>query len=152
MRNLFAVLSLALACHAPSWSADSAPLAKTDVEMTNARSLIAKKDWAGALKVLESYTQNNTSSADGFNLLGYSYRNLQRYNESLVAYKQALTLDPVHRGAHEYIGMAYLSMGKLDDAKIHLDALNKICTFSCEEYRDLNKAYEAARKAPGGKG
>jgi hypothetical protein len=48
--------------------------------------------------------------------------------------------------------MAYLSMGKLDDAKIHLDALNKICTFSCEEYRDLKKAYEAARKAPGGKG
>jgi tetratricopeptide (TPR) repeat protein len=152
MRNLFAVLSLALAFHAPSWSADSGPPAKTDVEMTNARSLIAKKDWAGALKVLESYTQNNTSSADGFNLLGYSYRNLLRYNESLVAYKQALTLDPVHRGAHEYIGMAYVSMGKLDDAKIHLDALNKICTFSCEEYRDLKKAYEAARKAPGGKG
>ncbi len=152
MRNLFAVLSLALACHAPSWSADSAPPAKTDVEMTNARSLIAKKDWAGALKVLEIYTQNNASSADGFNLLGYSYRNLLRYNESLVAYKQALTLDPVHRGAHEYIGMAYVSMGKLDDAKIHLDALDKICTFSCEEYRDLKKAYEAARKAPGGKG
>jgi tetratricopeptide (TPR) repeat protein len=143
---------LALAFHAPSWSADSGPPAKTDVEMTNARSLIAKKDWAGALKVLEIYTQNNTSSADGFNLLGYSYRNLLRYNESLVAYKQALTLDPVHRGAHEYIGMAYVSMGKLDDAKIHLDALNKICTFSCEEYRDLKKAYEAARKAPGGKG
>ena len=152
MRNLFAVFTLALAFTTPSWSADSAPAAKTDVEMANARSLIAKKDWAGALKVLESYTQNNASSADGFNLLGYSYRNLQRYNESLVAYKQALTLDPVHRGAHEYIGIAYLSMGKLGDAKIHLDALDKICTFSCEEYRDLKKAYEAALKAPGGKG
>ena len=152
MRNLFAVFTLALAFTTPSWSADSAPAAKTDVEMTNARSLIAKKDWAGALKVLESYTQNKASSADGFNLLGYSYRNLQRYNESLVAYKQALTLDPVHRGAHEYIGIAYLSMGKLGDAKIHLDALDKICTFSCEEYRDLKKAYEAALKAPGGKG
>lgn len=152
MRNLFAVFTLALAFTTPSWSADSAPPAKTDVEMTNARSLIDKKDWAGALKVLESYTQNNASSADGFNLLGYSYRNLQRYNESLVAYKQALTLDPVHRGAHEYIGMAYLSMGKLGDAKTHLDALDKICTFSCEEYRDLKKAYEAALKAPGGKG
>jgi tetratricopeptide (TPR) repeat protein len=76
--------------------------------------------------------------------LGYSYRNIKRYDESLVAYKRALEIDPKHRGAHEYIGIAYIQMSQLANAKIHLDALDKICTFSCEEYRDLKKAYLAA--------
>ena len=69
----------------------------------------------------------------------------KRYDESLVAYKQALTLDPKHRGAHEYIGMAYIQMGQPAKAREHLAALDKICTFSCEEYRDLKKALEAVK-------
>jgi len=55
----------------------------------------------------------------------------------------------VHRGAHEYIGVAYIQMGQLAKAKEHLDALDKICTFSCEEYRDLKKAYEEASRSKG---
>jgi hypothetical protein len=31
-------------------------------------------------------------------------------------------------------------MGQLDKAKEHLASLDKICPFSCEEYRDLKKA------------
>ena len=151
MRYMPTVVALLLSLHAPAWSADSAPTVKVDTEMESARSLIAKKDWPAALGLLQSYTQSNAGSADGFNLLGYSYRNLNRYPESLVAYKQALKLDPKHRGAHEYIGMAYLNMGQLANAKIHLDALDKICTLSCEEYRDLKKSYELALKTPGTK-
>jgi tetratricopeptide (TPR) repeat protein len=90
--------------------------------------------------VLDPYTVTNPRSADGFNLLGYSLRNQKKYDESLLAYKQALTLDPKHRGAHEYIGIAYVQMGQLDKAKEHLASLDKICPFSCEEYRDLKKA------------
>jgi cytochrome c-type biogenesis protein CcmH/NrfG len=133
-----------------AWSADtggSAPV--VDAEMKNAREMIAKKDWGAALQVLERYTRTNPGNADGFNLLGYSLRNLKRYDDSLVAYRQALKLDPVHRGAHEYIGVAYIQMGQLAKAKEHLDALDKICTFSCEEYRDLKKAYEEASKSKG---
>ena len=151
MRYMPTVVALLMSLHAPAWSADSAPATKVDAEMESARSLIAKKDWPAALGLLQSYTQNNASSADGFNLLGYSYRNLTRYPESLVAYKQALKLDPKHRGAHEYIGMAYLNMGQLVNAKSHLEALDKICTFGCEEYSDLKKAYELAIKSPGAK-
>ncbi len=128
-----------------SLAADITPAAPAavDTEMQAARAQIAKKDWAAAVKTLEPYTKANAKSADGFNLLGYSYRNLKRFDESLVAYKQALTLDPKHRGAHEYIGMAYIQMGQPAKAREHLAALDKICTFSCEEYRDLKKALEA---------
>ncbi|MEN9587608.1 MAG: hypothetical protein RIT15_1183 [Pseudomonadota bacterium] len=116
-----------------------------DKAMQAARAQIAKKDWMAAVATLEPYTKANAKSADGFNLLGYSYRNLKRYDESLVAYKQALTLDPKHRGAHEYIGIAYIQMGQPAKAREHLAALDKICTFSCEEYRDLKKALEAVK-------
>lgn len=153
MRYTPVVFALLLSLNAPVWAADSTPgvSVKVDVEMDSARSLIAKKDWSAALVVLQSYTQSNTGSADGFNLLGYSYRNLNRYPESLVAYQQALKLDPKHRGAHEYIGMAYLNLGQLANAKTHLDALDKICTFGCEEYSDLKKSYDAALKTTGAK-
>ncbi len=130
-----------------SFAADTGPTtpAPVDREMQTARAQIAKKDWPAAVATLEPYTKANAKSADGFNLLGYSYRNLKRYDESLVAYKQALTLDPKHKGAHEYIGIAYIQMGQPAKAREHLAALDKICTFSCEEYRDLKKALEAVK-------
>lgn len=127
-------------------AADTAPAKPADTEMERARALIARKDWTAAQSVLEAYVRTKPQSADGFNLLGYSYRNLKKYEESLVAYRQALSLDPKHRGAHEYIGIAYVQMGQLDKAREHLASLDKICVFSCEEFRDLKKAIEEAGK------
>ncbi len=128
-----------------AFAGDTSPPSPRDTELEKAKSAIARKDWAGAQAVLEPYTVNNPRSADGFNLLGYSLRNQKKYDESLLAYKQALTLDPKHRGAHEYIGIAYVQMGQLDKAREHLASLDKICTFSCEEYRDLKKAIAEAK-------
>ena len=142
IRLLFAACLLA---STPAFAADTSPPAPRDTELEKAKTPIARKDWASAQAVLEPYTLVNSRSADGFNLLGYSLRNLKKYDESLVAYKQALTLDPKHKGAHEYIGIAYIQMGQLDKAKEHLASLDKICTFSCEEYRDLKKAIAQAQ-------
>ena len=128
-----------------AFAGDSSPPTPRDLELEKAKTAIARKDWSAALAVLEPCTVANPRSADGFNLLGYSLRNQNKYDESLVAYKQALTLDPKHKGAHEYIGIAYIQMGQLDKAKEHLAALDKICTFSCEEYRDLKKAIAKAQ-------
>ena len=123
-----------------AFAADTSAPSPRDSELEKAKSAIARKDWAAAQAVLETYVMSNPRSADGFNLLGYSLRNQKKYDDSLVAYKQALTLDPKHRGAHEYIGIAYVQMGQLDKAKEHLASLDKICPYSCEEYRDLKKA------------
>lgn len=47
----------------------------------------------------------------------------------------------MHRGAHEYIGEAYLMDNKPEEAKRHLAELEKICgNRTCEEYADLAKA------------
>ena len=52
-------------------------------------------------------------------------------------YDRALQIDPSHRGAHEYAGEAWLIAGNPAKAEQHLKALDKLCFFPCEEYRDL---------------
>ena len=145
--HLLAIL-LTLSFSGAAWSAGADSPEPADPELQQGRALIQKQDWPAAVAVLASYTRSHPDSADGYNLLGYSYRHLQRYDESLAAYTRALALNPKHRGAHEYIGEAYIQLGRLDKAKEHLDALDRLCFFSCEEYRDLKKAYEAALRNP----
>jgi len=58
-------------------------------------------------------------------------------------YREALRLDPKHKGAHEYIGVAYLLARQPDKAKEHLVALKAICGDNCEETQDLAKAIAA---------
>lgn len=138
-------LAAGLFCSAIAFAGDTSAPNPRDTELEKAKAAIARKDWANAQAVLEPYTVSNPRSADGFNLLGYSLRNQKKYDESLAAYQQALALDPKHRGAHEYIGIAYIQMGQLEKAKEHLASLDKICPYSCEEYRDLKKAIAEAK-------
>jgi hypothetical protein len=53
----------------------------------------------------------------------------------------ALKINPNHKGAHEYIGEAYLLQGKGAEAEMHLVKLEQICGGrGCEEYQDLAKS------------
>ena len=64
-------------------------------------------------------------------------------------YNEALRLDPKHKGAHEYIGEAYLMVGNVAKAKEHLSQLDKLCFFGCSEFTDLKKSiadYEKKRQ------
>ena len=62
-------------------------------------------------------------------------------------YDEALRIDPQHRGALEYSGELYLMTGNLPKAEERLATLDKACTFSCEEYRDLKRAVERYKAA-----
>jgi cytochrome c-type biogenesis protein CcmH/NrfG len=95
---------------------------------------------------LEKFVKANPNNADGFNLLGYSLRNNKRYPEAILNYKEALRIDPNHRGAHEYLGQAYVQTKQLDKAKELLASLEKICGTQCEEYIDLKKAIAKFKK------
>ena len=146
MRKFLFALFIALLAQTSAQAFDTSPKVSKDPEFQKANDQIEKKDWAAAVTTLEPYTGAHPKNADGFNLLGYSYRHLKRYDDALKAYNQALTLDPKHRGAHEYIGEAYIELGQLDKAKEHLDALDKLCFFPCEEYSELKEELEEARK------
>jgi hypothetical protein len=55
-------------------------------------------------------------------------------------YTEALRLAPKHRGAHEYIGEAYLMVGDVPKARAHLTQLDRLCFFGCAEYSSLKQA------------
>jgi hypothetical protein len=64
-------------------------------------------------------------------------------------YNEALRIDPKHRGAHEYIGEAYLTVNNVAKAREHLGQLDRLCFLPCSEHTDLKKAvadYEAKLK------
>jgi len=73
-------------------------------------------------------------------ILGSSYRNLKQYDLAFKHHRRAIELDPRNRGAHEYIGEAYLMTGDLPAAEKHLAALKEICLLQCEELKDLESA------------
>ena len=119
--------------------------------LASARKAIDAKDWSTALRELGAAEREEPRNADVQNLLGYSYR--KRANPDLPKaishYQAALRLDPRHRGAHEYLGEAWLMDGKPAEAEKHLAELEKICGGkACEEYQDLAKAIAEHKAKP----
>ncbi len=120
--------------------------APADPDLTAAKAAIAAKDWDRAVTSLTRALERHPNSADVYNELGYSERNRGNLDAAFRYYEKALTLDPKHRGAHEYIGEAYLMAGNLPKAEEHLAALDKLCFFPCEEFRDLKTAVAKYKK------
>lgn len=101
---------------------------------------IKAADWTTAIDRLQRAAKKHTRSADLHNLLGFAYRKSGDLERSFLHYGLALDLDPEHRGAHEYIGEAWLMRGDLAKAREHLGELERLCRSDCEEYHDLGKA------------
>ncbi len=101
---------------------------------------------ARAITALSSAALRDTRNADIQNYLGYAYRNAGQLDLAFKHYERALKLNPRHRGAHEYVGEAYLMVNNLAKAEEHLAALQKICLIPCEEYEDLKRTIAEYRK------
>jgi tetratricopeptide (TPR) repeat protein len=130
--------------------ADPTPSGRpADPEYTAAVNAIQAGKFATAIPLLEKVTARDGKNADAYNWLAYAIRRNGDPARSIPIYEKALALDPKHKGAHEYIGEAYLALDNLPKAKEHLARLDKLCFFSCEEYRDLKKAVEAYEKSGG---
>ena len=66
--------------------------------------------------------------------------------KAFVYYEKALSLDPPHKEAHEYIGDLYLKLKQPEKAKEHLAKLDSICFFGCEEFDELKEAIQGYEK------
>ncbi len=113
---------------------------KEDADFVAGKKAVERKDWKGAVASLNKALPRLPENADLHNLLGYAYRHLDELDNSFTHYREALRINPKHRGAHEYIGQAYLKVGEPEKAAEHLVELEKLCGTRCEEYRDLAKA------------
>jgi tetratricopeptide (TPR) repeat protein len=126
-----------------------APAKAEDPQYTAAVKAIKANEHAKAIPLLETVVSRDDKNADAYNWLGYATRKNGNPAASLPHYQKALALDPKHRGAHEYIGEAYLMLDNLPKAKEHLRALSSLCTITCGEYRDLKRAIETYEKSGG---
>ena len=108
-----------------------------DPDYTAGLKAIEAKDWAEAIRKLSSAALRDTRNPDIQNFLAYSYRNSGDLPLAFRHYHRALELNPRHRGAHEYIGEAYLMIGNPAKAEEHLKALERICLIPCQEREQL---------------
>jgi len=150
LKFVLTILSLSLISGLAAAAGDPPPPPERKKDAVLDRYTLAseKQDWKGAAAVLEEGLQKTPNNADYHNLLAYSIRKGPDPDMSKVFqhYNEALRIDPKHKQAHEYLGEAYLMVGNLPKAKEHLAQLDKLCLFSCSEFRDLKKAiadYEA---------
>jgi tetratricopeptide (TPR) repeat protein len=146
-RALVATLAVSLAASArASGGGGGPPPGAQSGEIQKAENLIQQKKWDEAIQILTKAGEQDRSNADIENWLGYAERNRGNLDAAFAHYDRALQLNPRHRGAHEYVGEAYLLAGKPDKAKEHLAALAKLCHSKCEEYEDLHEDVERYEK------
>ena len=142
-KHLFAAAAAAFALTAFAAGGGDEPARPSTAErLSKAHGFIKASNYSAAIFELNSAVREEPRNAEVHTLLGYSYR--KRPNADLAKsfehYNTALKLDPKHKGAHEYIGEAYLQDKKPADAEKHLAQLETICGKECAEYKELAAA------------
>ncbi|USV57497.1 tetratricopeptide repeat protein [Aeromonas encheleia] len=115
----------------------------TQRQLQRVEQLVGAQQWQQAEALLRDLRQDAANSADVWNWSGYVARKSGRLAQAFPYYDKALRLDPEHRGAHEYLGEAYLQNGEPQKAQEQLRILQGLCG-RCEEADDLSAALRAA--------
>ncbi len=116
-----------------------ASVAEPQTAYLSAVRLINAQRFEQAIMSLRQLTAEIGPHPDVLNYLGYASRRLGRLTRAQVYYEQALMLDPMHRGANEYLGELWVELGRLDEARVRLTILDQACPFGCAEYEDLER-------------
>jgi len=135
-----------LAVSAAGGGGDFVESKPADPDYTAAVQAVEAKNWDQAIALLNRAAARDDKNADIENYLGYAERNRGNMDVAFKHYEKALALNPKHRGAHEYVGEAYLLTGNLKKAEEHLAALDKLCFFPCEEYSELKEKVAEYKK------
>ena len=139
------VLGLAFAGAALAADFQTTPVQNVQIDdFAAGKKAIDAKNWAQAVSSFSNVVAKNPKNADAYNYLGYSSRWMGKYDDAFAAYGKALALDPNHKGALSYSGMAYLKTGQKPQADAQLAKLQAICA-TCEETSELAKAVAAAK-------
>jgi|OpeIllAssembly_1097287.scaffolds.fasta_scaffold21798_2 Flp pilus assembly protein TadD len=146
--TLFLTLALGTtpALAAGDWS--SPPTAIESSDAAAGKQAVKAQDWKAAIDAFSRLLAKEPDNADAYNYLAFSYRKSGNLDLAFKNYREALRLDPKHRGAHEYIGEAYLMAGNVAKAEEHLKILDGLCVFGCSEYDDLKKAIADHKAKP----
>ena len=126
-----------------------------DPDYTAAVAAIKANEFARAIPLLDKVIAATARTPTRITGSAYATRKNGDAAGSIPIYEKALAIDPKHRGAHEYIGEAYLVLGDLAKAKQHLASARQAVLFplrgvsgSEEGRRGVRKAGEEVVAAP----
>jgi tetratricopeptide (TPR) repeat protein len=128
------------------------PVAPPDPDYAAGTAAFEHRDWQGVIDHMSRVIARRPWDDQAYNLIGFAYRQLGQYQRALQYYKQALDLNPYHRGALEYLGETYIAMHCLAQARETLSRLESECKrvnssptldgwqAGCKEWQDLQAA------------
>ena len=89
----------------------------------------AQEAYKASLPHFATAVRLDTSMHEAYTYLGYAYRKLGRYDESLQAYDRALKINPDTPYAIEYQGEAFLALNRIAEARF-----NFLRLYALDEY------------------
>ena len=122
--------------------------AAADAEYAQAQTAINQQDFQGAVSHLNNVLATQPNNPDVLNLMGFSKRKMGDQTGAMEYYDKALSLQPNHIGANEYLGELYLELKQLAKAQERLDVLQQVCG-NCEEYGELKEKIEQYKSTNG---
>jgi len=90
-----------------------------------------------ASKKYEKAVEADSTYAEAWSNLGFTYRKQGDFDKAVKAYKKAIKLSPNLAEAHEYLGEAYAEMGKFDLAEKELNILRELGSHEADELEDF---------------
>jgi tetratricopeptide (TPR) repeat protein len=112
----------------------------------DALKLIKNKSFKLAIENLNKAEKNSKLDPDIYNYLGFSYRKMGNMKLASLNYEKALKIDPKHKGALEYQGEMFITLGQLDKAKANLKKLSSVCFLGCDEEKKLKNSIANSQK------
>lgn len=145
------MLALAPQTLAVTWD-DATPPPPGDPDYAAGIEAFRRENWKEVVQRMLRVVKQRPWNDEAHNRLGFAFRKLGDYTKALDHYGKALELNPYNRGALEYLGEAYIEMGRLPKAREMLRRLEAVCRrvvptgskdgwkSECEEWRELNQA------------
>ena len=141
MKHFIAIITLFLLTQNNSFAAgnDSANEVVKPSSYSKMLKLIKNEQYAEAVQGLEKIleTKKYNKDADILNHYAFALRKTNNLTKAEEFYQKALSIEPTHRGALEYIGELYVDTKRMDLANA---TLKKLENCRCEEYAEL-KSY-----------
>ncbi|MEQ8665812.1 MAG: tetratricopeptide repeat protein [Rhodospirillales bacterium] len=111
-------------------------------EFQEARKLIKKERYAEAIPLLQKAVTAQPGNPDFLTELAYASRKSGDTASAFRYYDEALSIDPEHVGAMNYLGILYVQTGDVEKAEVLLQRIDDECFFTCEEYTTLKAVIE----------
>jgi tetratricopeptide (TPR) repeat protein len=102
--------------------------------------------YAEALATLSRGDQRDPRIAT---MIGFSLRKLGRVDAAMDYYLKVLAQHPERTNTRQYLGEAYLELGRVDKAKEQLAEIAKRCSTACEDYQLLADEIAKFEKSAG---